>query len=188
MPHTIVSLIAGRLLTLSTSKVDDRELRVGEQRAGDRAVLPHAPVAGHAALGAAGGGDRAPQRGLAAPRPGQHHRLPAGLPLTAPRVCRSGYIRSNFTILSLFYRLNITCCRIYYYFVITYSKLFAGPNDTRLKATTKSTVMFIQHYLFSTLYKYIVYGTESWHNGVQQFQCAIFLNSLTEGCFGYFVE
>lgn len=68
---------AGRVPAGAAGEVDDGELRVGGERAGDRGVLPHAPVARHRALRAAGAGDRAPQRRLAAPRRARRRRLPA---------------------------------------------------------------------------------------------------------------
>lgn len=76
-------MVAGWFPASPAGEVDDGELRIGGARSGHRGVLPHARVARHRALRAAGAGERAPQRGLAAPRPRLRRRLPAPLPLTA---------------------------------------------------------------------------------------------------------
>lgn len=75
--RSVTVTFAGRVPAGAAGEVDDGELRVGGERAGDRGVLPHAPVARHRALRAAGAGDRAPQRRLAAPRRRRRRRLPA---------------------------------------------------------------------------------------------------------------
>lgn len=82
LTHTPFFFITGWLLTRATGKINNGELRVGNKCARDRAVLPHAPVARHGTLGAAGAGDGAAKRGMAASGPRLLHYIPAILPLT----------------------------------------------------------------------------------------------------------